>query len=73
LSLALDLSEITKPVIVDRILARLINTKAISDTDFVKDSNGILLKEESRKRVIQDWDAQIRTTVNVRRNSSRDG
>jgi CRISPR-associated protein Cas1 len=53
ISLALDLSEITKPVIVDRMLARLFNTKAIRDTDFINDSNGVLLKEDSRKRVIQ--------------------
>jgi CRISPR-associated protein Cas1 len=65
-SLALDLSEITKPVIVDRMLARMINTKAISDADFIKDSNGILLKEESRKRVIEEWDGQIKTTVYYR-------
>jgi CRISP-associated protein Cas1 len=47
-------------------LARLVNTKAISDTDFIKDSNGILLKEESRKRVIEGWDQQIKTTVYYR-------
>jgi CRISP-associated protein Cas1 len=73
ISLALDLSEITKPVIVDRMLARLFNTKAIRDTDFITDSNGVLLKEDSRKRVIQDWDQQIRTTVyyrNLKRNCS---
>jgi CRISP-associated protein Cas1 len=66
ISLALDLSEITKPVIVDRMLARLFNTKAIRDTDFINDSNGVLLKDDSRKRVIQDWDEQIRTTVYYR-------
>jgi CRISP-associated protein Cas1 len=66
ISLALDLSEITKPVIVDRMLARLFNTKAIGDADFIKDSNGVLLKDDSRKRVIQNWDEQIRTTVYYR-------
>jgi CRISPR-associated protein Cas1 len=53
ISLALDLSEVTTPVIVDRMLARLFNTKSICDTDFIKDSNGVLLKADSRKRVIK--------------------
>jgi CRISP-associated protein Cas1 len=66
ISLALDLSEITKPVIVDRMLARLLNTKAVNDADFIKDSNGVLLKEDSRKRMIQEWDQQIKTTVYYR-------
>jgi CRISPR-associated protein Cas1 len=50
----------------DRMLARLFNTKTIRDADFIKDSNGVLLKEESRRRVIQDWDEQIRTTIYYR-------
>ena len=61
-SLALDLSEITKPVIVDRTLASMWNNKEIKDTDFEPNSNGVILKEDARKRVVKTWDEVIRRT-----------
>lgn len=75
-SLALDLSEPFKPIIVDRLIANLWNTKRIKDSDFEPHSNGVILKEESRKRVIQEFDTAIqRTSYNkdLKRNISYRG
>jgi CRISPR-associated protein Cas1 len=72
-SLALDLSEIMKPVIVDRLLGSLWNKGEIKDSDFLPHSNGIILKEEARKTITQAWDKAItRTTYSkeLKRNTS---
>jgi CRISPR-associated protein Cas1 len=62
-SLALDLVEPFKPIMVDRLIFQLITRKEISDKDFKAHSNGIMLNEEARKKVLQAWDKQLRVTV----------
>ena len=62
-SLALDICEPFKPVMVDRLLFRLLDNNIISDSYFRKDSNGTMLTDEARKKVIKEWDEQLRTTV----------
>ncbi len=62
-SLALDLVEPFKPLMVDRLLFRLFNRNDIGPDDFQSHSNGVLLKDDSRKRVLQAWDEQLKTTV----------
>jgi len=62
-SLALDLVEPFKPVLCDRLLFRLFGKKIIGDKDFLPHSNGVLLKDEARKTVLQAWDEQMRVTV----------
>lgn len=61
-SLALDLSEISKPVIVDRTLASLWNNGEIKDTDFEPHSNGVILKANARKKITTRWDETISRT-----------
>jgi CRISPR-associated protein Cas1 len=63
-SLALDLVEPFKPVLVDRLLFRLWDRKEIQASDFHAHSNGVLLKDEARKKVLQHWDEELRTTIN---------
>lgn len=62
-SLALDLSEAFKPVLVDRLLFRLFNRKEIGTKHFKDKSNGVLLTNEARKKVIESWDDQLRITI----------
>lgn len=62
-SLALDLSEPFKPVMVDRMVFRLLNSRAISDSDFLPHTNGFILSDDARKRILAEWDALIRETV----------
>jgi len=54
--LALDLMEEFRPVLADRVALTLINRRQIRPGDFRKLENGaVLLKEESRKTVLQAW------------------
>ena len=64
-SLALDLVEPFKPIIVDRLLFRLWNTKTIRDNDFRQNSNGFLLTDDARRKILQEWDQEMKTTVHV--------
>lgn len=55
-SLALDLMEELRPVFADRLALSLINRKQISGKGFVqKESGGILMDDETRKKVLTAW------------------
>ena len=55
-SLALDLMEEMRSVLVDRFVLTLINLKQIQERDFVEtDSGAVLLTEEGRKKFIKAW------------------
>lgn len=62
-SLALDLTEPFKPLIVDRLIFRLFDRSEILDKDFRPHTNGILMTDEARKRILASWDECLRTTV----------
>lgn len=62
-SLALDLVEPFKPLLADRLLFRLWGCRMIGDKDFRKHSNGFLLTDEARRRILQEWDQQLRQTI----------
>lgn len=68
-SLALDVAEIFKPLIGDRVLFRLLNRGVISEDDFVGigDAPAIYLKDEARKKVIREMEETLQTTVHHRR------
>ncbi len=55
-SLGLDLMEELRPYLVDRLTLSLINNRQIEAKDFlIKESGGILLTDEGRKKVIDAW------------------
>ncbi len=62
-SLNLDLAEIFKPIIIDRIIFTLINKNMIKINDFYEEANGIFLKENGRKRFIEEFDRRMTTTI----------
>ena len=62
-SLALDLVEPFKPLMVDRLLFRLWGCRMIGDKDFRRHSNGFLLTDEARRKVLLEWDQELRQTV----------
>jgi len=66
-SLCLDLSEIFKPLIVDPIIFRLINTGVITTDDFDQDLNGCYLNDEGRKEFLKAFDQKLKTTFKHRR------
>jgi len=62
-SLNLDIAEIFKPIIVDRIIFTLLNKKMITKKDFLEDLGGIYLKENGQKVFIEQFDERLRTTL----------
>ena len=55
-SLALDVAEVFKPVLSDKIILRLINLNIINEKDFEKTLNFTYLKEEGRKKFVKSFD-----------------
>ncbi len=56
LSLALDLMEEFRAYLADRLVINMINLRQLTGKDFIKkESGGVLLKEDSRKRVLTAW------------------
>ena len=66
-SLALDLAEVFKPVLADRLIFRLFNNGQLSEKHFAQDLNCCYLKEAGRKIVLKEWDARLATTIEHRR------
>ena len=66
-SLALDLSEIFKPLIVDRAIFRLLNTGQLKKSHFDRDTNGCFLNETGRQLFLGSLNARIETTIKHRR------
>lgn len=65
-SLALDISEIFKPIITDRIIFKLLNKKEIQETDFVNELNGCYLKEAGRKTFVKAFEDRLHETIEHR-------
>jgi len=65
-SLSLDISEIFKPFLVDKLIFRLINLKMIKPDDFDRDLNYCYLNEKGRKVFLKEWDERLRTTIKHR-------
>lgn len=62
-SLCLDISEIFKPILVDRLVFRMLNKKELQAKDFRKDLNSCLLTEEGRKKFVKAWDERLKETI----------
>ncbi|ALO17061.1 CRISPR-associated endonuclease Cas1 [Salinivirga cyanobacteriivorans] len=62
-SLALDLAEIFKPVLVDRLIFKVLNKKIVQKNDFDTDLNRIVLKEKGRKAFISGWEERMGQTI----------
>ena len=62
-SLALDLSEIFKPMIADRVANRLVKQGIIKKGHFRDDLNGVLLNEEGKKIVLKAINEEMRKSV----------
>jgi CRISPR-associated protein Cas1 len=62
-SLSLDLSEIFKPVIVDKIIFKLINNQVVKKKHFLKELNFCYLNEKGRRLFLSEYDARLRTTI----------
>ena len=62
-SLSLDLSEIFKPIIVDRMIFSMLNKNQITENDFDKDSNFLYLREKAKRKVLEEYDKRLENTI----------
>lgn len=63
-TLNLDVAEIFKPAIVDRLIFSLINRMYITEEDFDEQLNGIILDEKGRKIFVQEFNNKLDVTIN---------
>ena len=66
-SLSLDIAEIFKPIIVDRIIMKLVRKNMLNESDFRKDLNSVLLSDSGKKKFLQEYDNKLRSTIMHRR------
>jgi CRISPR-associated protein Cas1 len=62
-SLSLDLAEIFKPILVDRLVFRVLNKKEIQAKDFENSLNRVLLKQDGRKKFVEAWEGRLNETI----------
>ncbi|MGD8779668.1 MAG: type I-B CRISPR-associated endonuclease Cas1b [Ignavibacteria bacterium] len=65
-SLALDLAEIFKPLLADRIIFSLLNKKKLQEKHFDKKMNSCYLSDEGRKIYLKEFDEKLKTTIKHR-------
>lgn len=66
-SLALDLAEVFKPLLVDRAIFRLLKTSQLQPRHFQPHLGGVYLTDAGRKQFVEHWDERVRRTVHHRR------
>ena len=62
-SLCLDIAEIFKPIIADRLIFSMLNKKQITEKDFEKGLNFLYIKENARKEITKEIDKRLQTTI----------
>lgn len=65
-SLQLDVAEIFKPIIVDRVIFTLVGKRMLKKADFEKRLNGIVLTEKGRTAFIKEFEQKMMTTIKHR-------
>lgn len=65
-SLALDLAEIFKPILVDRLVFSVLNKKQLQSKDFDLDLNRCVLKPHAKQTFVRAWDEKLRETIQHR-------
>ncbi len=66
-SLALDLAEIFKPIIVDRLIFHLVNKGMMKRDDFDRQLNGVLLNDSGRKKFVKAFNERLESTIKHRK------
>ena len=62
-SLCLDIAEIFKPIIGDRLIFSMLNKKQITEKDFENGLNFLYIKENARKEITKQIDLRLQTTI----------
>jgi len=62
-SLSLDIADIFKPIISDRVILSLVNRKMLDDSHFDGELGNILMSDKGRKLFIQHFNDKMNTTI----------
>lgn len=62
-SLCLDLSEVFKPLIGDRLIFSLLNRNQITEDSFTKELNFLHLKKEASRLIATEFENKLKTTI----------
>jgi CRISPR-associated protein Cas1 len=62
-SLSLDISEVFKPIIVDRVLFNLINNRMLSHENFIHELEGCLLNDTGKKTFLREYQKKLESTI----------
>ncbi len=62
-SLCLDISEVFKPLIGDRLIFSLLNRKQITENSFTKELNYLHLKKEASKLIVSEFENRMKQTI----------
>lgn len=62
-SLCLDIAEVFKPLIGDRLIFSLLNRKQITEESFTKELNFLHLKQESSKLIARELEERLKKTI----------
>jgi CRISPR-associated protein Cas1 len=65
-SLSLDLAEVFKPILVDRVIFKVLNKKMIQSNDFEAGLNRVALKPNGKKTFVQAFEDRLVETVQHR-------
>jgi len=65
-SLSLDISEIFKPLLVDRVIFKVLNKREIQENDFDKQLNKVIIKEKGKKVFISSFEERLSETIQHR-------
>lgn len=62
-TLSLDIADIFKPILADRLLFRLVNRQQLSISDFEDELDGCLLTESGRMTVLEEFEQTLDETI----------
>jgi len=65
-SLSLDLAEIFKPILVDRVIFKVVNKREIQPNDFETGLNSVTLKPNGKKKFVQAFENRLNETIKHR-------
>ncbi len=65
-SLNLDVADVFKPIIVDRLIFYLVNKGMLDRSHFMKELGGVLLNEKGKELVVREFERRMATTIKTR-------
>jgi len=65
-SLALDLAEVFKPILVDRTIFRVLNKREVRASDFSVEVNRCVLNDSGKKAFVRAWEERLNETIRHR-------